>query len=132
MAQARRVEDYKLDSPKVSRFSEEKYLLFLEDITAVFDGFKALDVEALGIEHNELRVIIGPNGAGKTTLCDVVSGKTRPATGYVYFDGADITHDSETEIARKGIGRKFQTPSVSLSKRLNRTRKSCTAGNGVV
>ncbi len=107
-----RIEDYKIDSPRVSRFSEERYILFLEDITAVFDGFKALDIEALGIEHNELRVIIGPNGAGKTTLCDVVSGKTRPTTGSVYFEGTDITHKKEVDIALMGIGRKFQTPAV--------------------
>ena len=85
MDQAQRTAEYKEYSPRESRLSEERYLLFLEDITAVFDGFKALDIEALGIEHNELRVIIGPNGAGKTTLCDVVSGKTRPTTGYVFL-----------------------------------------------
>ncbi len=107
-----RIADYKVDSPRVSRFSEERFLLFLEDITAVFDGFKALDIEALGIGHNELRVIIGPNGAGKTTLCDVVSGKTSPATGRVYFEGRDITDMKETDIALMGIGRKFQTPAV--------------------
>ena len=54
-----RLDEYLLDSPSNSRFSEEKFILFLERITAVFDGFKALDVEALGIEHNELRVVIG-------------------------------------------------------------------------
>ena len=112
MDQAQRIVEYKEYSPRENRLSEEKYLLFLEDITAVFDGFKALDIEALGIEHNELRVIIGPNGAGKTTLCDVVSGKTRPTTGYVFFDGADITQQTEEEIALRGIGRKFQTPTV--------------------
>ena len=68
MNQAQRIAEYKEYSPRDSRFTEERYLLFLEDITAVFDGFKALDIEALGIEYNELRVIIGPNGAGKTTL----------------------------------------------------------------
>jgi urea transport system ATP-binding protein len=112
MPETDHIKDYKSESPKYSRLWSEKYLLFLEEITAVFDGFKALDVEALGIEHNELRVIIGPNGAGKTTLCDVVSGKTRPATGDVYFDGREITQESETEIALRGIGRKFQTPTV--------------------
>ena len=112
MDQAQRTAEYKEYSPRTNRLSEERFLLFLDDITAVFDGFKALDVEALGIEHNELRVIIGPNGAGKTTLCDVVSGKTRPTTGYVYFDGDDITKETEEEIALMGIGRKFQTPTV--------------------
>ncbi len=112
MDQAQRIAEYKEYSPRASRLSEERFLLFLEGVTAVFDGFKALDIEALGIEHNELRVIIGPNGAGKTTLCDVVSGKTRPTSGYVFFDGADITHQTEEAIALRGIGRKFQTPTV--------------------
>ena len=91
-----RLDEYLLDSPSNSRFSEEKFILFLEGITAVFDGFKALDVEALGIEHNELRVVIGPNGAGKTTMCDIVSGKTKPANGTVHFGGKNITGISET------------------------------------
>ena len=114
MAQASqtRLDEYLLDSPTISRFSEEKFILFLEGVTAVFDGFKALDVEALGIEHNELRVVIGPNGAGKTTMCDIVSGKTQPATGTVHFEGKNITDTSETEIALMGVGRKFQTPTV--------------------
>jgi len=107
-----RLDEYLLDSPANSRFSEEKFILFLEGITAVFDGFKALDVEALGIEHNELRVVIGPNGAGKTTMCDIVSGKTRPTTGTVHFEGQNITGTPETEIALMGVGRKFQTPTV--------------------
>ena len=107
-----RISEYLLDSPTESRFSEEKYILFLQGITAVFDGFKALDIEALGIEHNELRVIIGPNGAGKTTMCDIISGKTRPTTGSVYFEGQNITETTETGIALLGIGRKFQTPTV--------------------
>lgn len=90
----------------------DRFLLFVEDITAVFDGFKALDIPAFGIEHGELRVIIGPNGAGKTTFCDIVSGKTPPTSGHVYFDGKRITRLQETEIALRGIGRKFQTPTV--------------------
>ena len=67
------------------------YLLFLQDITAVFDGFTALDVKDLGVLHNELRVVVGPNGAGKSTMCDVISGLTKPATGSVFFDGQEIT-----------------------------------------
>ncbi len=104
--------DYALERPYVNALWDKKYLLFLEDITAVFDGFTALDLHAYGVEHNELRVIIGPNGAGKTTFCDVVSGKTSPSTGVVHFDGGDITSDTEMEIAVNGVGRKFQTPTV--------------------
>ena len=78
----------------------------------MFDGFKALDIEDLGVGHRELRVVVGPNGAGKTTMCDVISGMTRPATGTVYFDGRPITGQSEEQIAQLGVGRKFQIPNV--------------------
>ncbi|MCH2367249.1 MAG: urea ABC transporter ATP-binding protein UrtD [Planctomycetes bacterium] len=87
-------------------------LLEVRNITVLFDGFKALDVKQLVVGHRELRVIIGPNGAGKTTLCDVISGKTRPTTGQVFFEGADITLEPEADIAQLGVGRKFQTPTV--------------------
>ena len=87
-------------------------LLDVKDITVLFDGFKALDVKEFTVGHRELKVIIGPNGAGKTTLCDVISGKTRPTTGQVFFEGADITHEPEADIAQLGVGRKFQTPTV--------------------
>ena len=103
---------YDEDRPSVNGLWDKKYLLFLEGITAVFDGFKALDIEAFGIGHQELRVVIGPNGAGKTTMCDVISGKTLPTTGRVYYNSEDITTWSDTDIARNGVGRKFQTPTV--------------------
>lgn len=104
--------DYRNEGPRRSQLWSYRYLLFLQDVTAVFDGFKALDIADLGIGHNELRVVVGPNGAGKTTMCDVVSGMTRPATGKVYFNGQEITHLNDTQIAQKGIGRKFQIPNV--------------------
>ena len=89
-----------------------KFLLFVEDLSVSFDGFKAVDIPHFGIKHGELRVIIGPNGAGKTTFCDLVSGKTPPSTGKVYYDGKNITQMDESDIALMGIGRKFQTPTV--------------------
>ncbi|MBT3667998.1 MAG: urea ABC transporter ATP-binding protein UrtD [Opitutae bacterium] len=89
-----------------------KFLLFVEDLSVSFDGFKAVDIPQFGIKHGELRVIIGPNGAGKTTFCDLVSGKTPPSTGKVYYDGKNITQMDESDIALMGIGRKFQTPTV--------------------
>ena len=90
----------------------KRFILFVEDLTAVFDGFTAVDVPMLGIETGKVRVVIGPNGAGKTTFCDLVSGKTNPTTGRVFFDGEEITDKSESDIALMGIGRKFQTPTV--------------------
>jgi urea transport system ATP-binding protein len=89
-----------------------KFLLFVESLSVSFDGFKAVDIPHFGVKHGELRVIIGPNGAGKTTFCDLVSGKTSPSTGKVYYDGKNITQMDESDIALMGIGRKFQTPTV--------------------
>jgi len=106
------VPDYPNEHPAANALWDRKYLLFLTGITAVFDGFKALDIDYFGIFHNELRVIIGPNGAGKSTMCDVITGKTRPTTGTVHYNGEEITRKSEAEIVRSGIGRKFQTPTV--------------------
>ncbi len=90
----------------------EGSLLKVNDVKVLFDGFKALDVGSFEVYPFELRVIIGPNGAGKTTLCDVISGKTKPAAGTVTFANVDITGVSDVEIARRGVGRKFQTPTV--------------------
>jgi urea transport system ATP-binding protein len=88
-------------------------LLYLDGITVSFDGFRALNKLSFTIEPGEMRAIIGPNGAGKTTMMDVVTGKTRPDTGDVYFDGKyDLSRLDETEIALLGIGRKFQKPTV--------------------
>ncbi len=95
-----------------SSILSKKFVLFVENLSVSFDGFKAVDIPQYGIEHGELRVIIGPNGAGKTTFCDLVSGKTQPSTGRVYFDGKEITQMEESDIALSGIGRKFQTPTV--------------------
>jgi urea transport system ATP-binding protein len=88
------------------------YIVRLDKVVVSFDGFKALDVDFFGVAYNELRVVIGPNGAGKTTLCDVISGKTRVTNGKVHFDGVDVTHKPDVAIARLGVGRKFQTPTV--------------------
>lgn len=89
-------------------------LLYLDGISVAFDGFKALNELSFLIEAGEMRAIIGPNGAGKTTMMDVITGKTRPDSGDVYFgQGAhDLSKLDETEIASLGIGRKFQKPTV--------------------
>ncbi len=90
-----------------------KVILYLEDISVSFDGFKALNNLNLTIDAGELRCIIGPNGAGKTTMMDVITGKTRPDTGTCYFGQTiDLTGMTEPEIAHAGIGRKFQKPTV--------------------
>jgi urea transport system ATP-binding protein len=88
-------------------------MLYLNGVTVSFDGFRALDNLSIAIEPGEMRAIIGPNGAGKTTMMDVVTGKTAPDQGEVFFDGVhDLTKLDESEIAELGIGRKFQKPTV--------------------
>ena len=88
-------------------------ILYLEDVSVSFDGFKALNKLSLYIDAGELRCLIGPNGAGKTTLMDVITGKTRPDTGSVFFGQTiDLLQMDEPAIAQAGICRKFQKPSV--------------------
>jgi len=87
--------------------------LLVDGLTVRFGSFRAIDDLSLAIDYGEVRAVIGPNGAGKTTLLDVISGITRPKQGRVLFDGTrDITGENEAAIARAGIRRKFQKPSV--------------------
>ena len=88
-------------------------ILYLEDVHVSFDGFKAINGLNLDIAPGELRCIIGPNGAGKTTMMDIITGKTRPDSGTVFFGSTiDLLRYREPEIAALGIGRKFQKPTV--------------------
>ena len=88
-------------------------ILYLDDVSVSFDGFRAINKLSLDIAPGELRCIIGPNGAGKTTMMDIITGKTRPDAGSVFFGSTiDLLRYKEAEIAGMGIGRKFQTPTV--------------------
>jgi urea transport system ATP-binding protein len=87
-------------------------LLYLNGVTVSFDGFRALNSLSLAVEPGEMRAIIGPNGAGKTTMMDVITGKTRPDEGEVFFDEQDLIRLDEADIANLGVGRKFQKPTV--------------------
>ena len=88
-------------------------VLYLDDISVSFDGFRALNRLSLTIDAGELRCIIGPNGAGKTTMMDVITGKTRPDAGEAFFGQTiDLLALREAEIVEAGIGRKFQKPTV--------------------
>jgi urea transport system ATP-binding protein len=88
-------------------------LLYLDNVQVTFDGYRALRGLSLVLAPGEMRAIIGPNGAGKTTMMDVITGKTRPDVGDVYFEGRhDLTTLDEAEIATLGVGRKFQKPTV--------------------
>src|SRR3984957_729699 len=92
--------------------SSTDFLLALEGVSVSFDGFKAVDGLNLYIDKGELRVIIGPNGAGKTTVLDLICGRTRVSEGSIKFKDQEISACKEQEIVRRGIGRKFQTPTI--------------------
>ncbi|MEA5515982.1 urea ABC transporter ATP-binding protein UrtD [Nodularia sp. UHCC 0506] len=90
-------------------------ILETENVTVSFDGFKAINQLNFSMDAGELRVVIGPNGAGKTTFLDVITGKVQPSIGRVLFKGKNLRSLPEHQIARLGIGRKFQTPRIYLN-----------------
>jgi len=93
--------------------TSHRVILYVEGLSVSFDGFKALNDLNLYVDDGELRCLIGANGAGKTTLMDVITGKTQPDTGQVWFGQTiDLLGRDEAEIAGMGIGRKFQKPSI--------------------
>jgi len=93
--------------------SKTNTILYLDGVSVSFDGFRAINNLSLVLDKGEMRAIIGPNGAGKTTMMDIITGKTRPDSGDVFFDGeVDLTRHDEADIANMGIGRKFQKPTV--------------------
>ena len=93
--------------------SKSGTILYLDGVSRSFDGFKAINNLSLVLDKGEMRAIIGPNGAGKTTMMDIITGKTKPDTGEVFYNGdVDLTKHDEAEIAMMGIGRKFQKPTV--------------------
>jgi urea transport system ATP-binding protein len=97
----------------VRAVSKQHTILYLDGVSVAFDGFRAINNLSLVLGKGEMRAIIGPNGAGKTTMMDIITGKTRPDDGQVYFDGEhDLTRLDEAAIANLGIGRKFQKPTV--------------------
>ena len=112
-AQRDRVFDFMVNPDELVPDTSKGFILYVEDLSVSFDGFKAINNLNLYIKEGELRCIIGPNGAGKTTLMDIITGKTTPDTGTVFFgQDIDLLKYSEPEIAKIGIGRKFQKPTV--------------------
>ena len=77
-----------------------------------FGGLKAVDVQSLNLNRNELTSIIGPNGAGKTTFFDLISGFQDSDEGKVYLNKKNITRSQPYSIARLGMIRTFQLTKV--------------------
>ncbi|HTP34539.1 MAG TPA: urea ABC transporter ATP-binding protein UrtD [Candidatus Acidoferrales bacterium] len=110
--------------------STHDHRLYLDEVTVSFDGFKALNQLSLYVDPGELLCIIGPNGAGKTTMMDVITGKTRPDSGTVFFGNTiDLLTLSEAQIVAAGIGRKFQKPTVFEQLTVAENLELALAGN---
>ncbi|RYY75110.1 MAG: urea ABC transporter ATP-binding protein UrtD [Gammaproteobacteria bacterium] len=113
--------------------TSKRTILYVEGITVSFDGFRALNNLNLYVDDGELRCIIGPNGAGKTTMMDVITGKTKPDSGTVYFgQQINLLELSEHQIARGGIGRKFQKPTIFEALTIYENLELATASNKAV
>ncbi|MDX1809275.1 MAG: urea ABC transporter ATP-binding protein UrtD [Sulfurospirillaceae bacterium] len=101
------------NADNVGKLEGGERILYLDNVTVSFDGFKALNALSLTVAYRELRCIIGANGAGKSTMMDVITGKTKPQSGDVIFGRAvNLLDMDEPSIAEIGIGRKFQKPTV--------------------
>ena len=113
--------------------TSKRTILYVEGVTVSFDGFRALNNLNLYVDEGELRCIIGPNGAGKTTMMDVITGRTKPDSGGVYFGRQiDLLQLSEHQIARGGIGRKFQKPTIFEALTVYENLELATASNKAV
>lgn len=108
-----RVFDFLAPAPSDRLDTTHGTLLYMENVSVSFDGFKAINDLNFYVDTGELRCVIGANGAGKTTMMDIITGKTRPDSGKVIFGkNVDLLELDEAEIARIGVGRKFQKPTV--------------------
>ena len=87
-------------------------MLRLENVSKSFGGVVATDDVSLHFAPGSLSAVIGPNGAGKTTLFNLISGKLKPDSGAILFDGENIAGLDETEIVHRGVGRAFQVASL--------------------
>lgn len=125
-----RVFDIVFDPFEVDVDVSHGQLLYVEDVSVSFDGFKAINDLNFYIEVGELRCMIGPNGAGKTTMMDIITGKTRPDRGSVWFgQNIDLLRLDEPQISQMGIGRKFQKPTVFESQTVFENLELAMAGD---
>jgi len=88
------------------------HLLVVRGLSKHFMGLRAVDGVDLDVKTGKVHAVIGPNGAGKSTLFNLVSGRIRPDSGSVRFDGADVTGAPPNRLAHIGMARGFQTTAV--------------------
>ncbi len=87
-------------------------LLQVENLTKHFAGLAAVESVSLHVHEGEILAIVGPNGAGKSVLFGLISGQIKPTSGRIHLQGKEITYLKPYQIARKGIGRTFQTTAL--------------------
>lgn len=89
-----------------------EFILETRNLSKAFRGFVAVDDVNLQVRQGHIHALIGPNGAGKTTCFNLLTKFLEPTTGQIFFNGAEITRDAPSHIARKGIIRSFQISAV--------------------
>ena len=89
-----------------------EFILETRNLSKAFRGFVAVDDVNLQVRQGHIHALIGPNGAGKTTCFNLLTKFLEPTTGQIFFNGAEITNDQPSHIARKGIIRSFQISAV--------------------
>ena len=86
--------------------------LEVDGVSKQYGAIRAVDGVSLRVGPGEIVGVIGPNGSGKTTLFNAILGQIKPTAGRVAFCDEDITGMAPLELARRGIGRTFQTLQV--------------------
>jgi len=87
-------------------------LLIADAVSKKFGGVQAVDRVSIEVASGSIHAVIGPNGAGKTTFFNTLSGFFFPDSGTVWFDGVDITNETNWRRIKRGMSRTFQTPSI--------------------
>jgi branched-chain amino acid transport system ATP-binding protein len=87
-------------------------LLDVTDVHKSYGAIRAVDGVSFSVNAGEILGVIGPNGSGKTTLFNTILGQVAPTSGRVLFEGEDITGLPALRLARRGIGRTFQSLQV--------------------
>lgn len=89
-------------------------LLEVENVRRSFGGVVAVDRVSFTVAPGQIKAVIGPNGAGKTTLFNIISGLLKSETGSITFQGKRISAYKTYQIARAGMARTFQNPTLFL------------------
>ena len=99
-------------SPLSATSHSSEPILQLRNLYKSFGSIVTQKDVSLDVASTGLHSLIGPNGAGKTTLFNLLTGKYRPDSGSILFEGKSINRLAPHKRARHGIARSFQILSV--------------------